>query len=692
MVDATIADSLVLGVAAAQAGNRLLANIHLNDAVRQSPDDARAWLWLAWLAESPQAALMSLRQALQLAPGDELALAGLRWAEALVAYELDAESSTPDPGEPAHDEAFFQSVDAGLSAEQDGETESQAESTLGQLQAGEECVLANEQPDRSDVEAAASQDQASDPASDELALADATTGGSISASLDEVEEQVAQELNADSFVSSDEPPPIPTQAFEQSLEQSSIDEPEAPNETPAPHEDTLEPGAAFVENLEVDTTPESVAVETTVDEPLEDESETAEDPEDRSRAESAEDVVGWQACSRADAEPVDVTLAGAASSDAAEETAGEFPAEVEDSTFADLVEAMAEEAPEADSEPAPEVMSDVYKDDACEDDPCEEAAAALDEPMVSTQDAVNYLYHADDWEQLADNLHNSDDESNDVVEVVVDLPPETESTPNAMEAESLPCGESSGDVSCGDSLADGACSDNAICDKPTCDEGVFDEHDFAETDADAAPQPPWRQVLETFEPEASTILAEQQESAEAAPGDAEFAVDDQADDADEIPVPAPEPPELVEAVGAGESAQDEAKPCAAARAANLVLVVDSSPTVRKLVRLVLSKRGYEVLGLGVSEAPLDEIAARPPGLFLVDIQMPGLDGYQFCKLLRKREELREIPILMLSGKDGLFDKLRGKLVGCNDYLNKPLDPDVLASKVESYLPTSAARG
>lgn len=116
-----------------------------------------------------------------------------------------------------------------------------------------------------------------------------------------------------------------------------------------------------------------------------------------------------------------------------------------------------------------------------------------------------------------------------------------------------------------------------------------------------------------------------------------------------------------------------------------ILVVDDSPTVRKLVALTLEKRGFRVVSAFDGVAAIKEIAAHNPALILMDINMPRMDGYQLCKLVRKHESTRHIPVVMLSGKDGMFDRLRGKLVGCSGYVSKPFAPEELAETIEGYL-------
>ena len=116
-----------------------------------------------------------------------------------------------------------------------------------------------------------------------------------------------------------------------------------------------------------------------------------------------------------------------------------------------------------------------------------------------------------------------------------------------------------------------------------------------------------------------------------------------------------------------------------------VLVVDDSPTVRKLVTMTLEKNGFTVGSAPDGVVALKSIAELKPRLILLDITMPRLGGYQLCKLIKKHESTKHIPVIMLSGKDGMFDKVRGKFVGCDDYITKPFDPDVLVEKITTQL-------
>ncbi|MEM9825496.1 MAG: response regulator [Planctomycetota bacterium] len=119
----------------------------------------------------------------------------------------------------------------------------------------------------------------------------------------------------------------------------------------------------------------------------------------------------------------------------------------------------------------------------------------------------------------------------------------------------------------------------------------------------------------------------------------------------------------------------------------LVLAVDDSPTVRKLVALTLSSAGYEVITAADGVEALRMIADRLPVLILSDINMPKLGGYQLCKMIKKHSRTSSIPVIMLSGKDGVFDKLRGSMVGCSDYVTKPFESQDLIEKVRRYANT-----
>ena len=118
-----------------------------------------------------------------------------------------------------------------------------------------------------------------------------------------------------------------------------------------------------------------------------------------------------------------------------------------------------------------------------------------------------------------------------------------------------------------------------------------------------------------------------------------------------------------------------------------ILVVDDSATVRKLISGKLEKSGHEVVcavdGMDAL-AKLNEIA---PDLILLDITMPRMDGYQVCKLIRNNPLTKDIPIVMISGKDGFFDKVRGRMAGTTGYITKPFGPETLMKALDVYIKT-----
>jgi len=122
-----------------------------------------------------------------------------------------------------------------------------------------------------------------------------------------------------------------------------------------------------------------------------------------------------------------------------------------------------------------------------------------------------------------------------------------------------------------------------------------------------------------------------------------------------------------------------------------VLVVDDSPTVRKIVQLTLQRERIRVVTAGDGLSALAAVTDTQPDLILLDIMLPHMDGYNICHLVRNNPEYRDLPIIMLSGKDGIFDKMRGKLAGSTEYMTKPFDSTELVQTVRRYLDTPHAR-
>ena len=120
----------------------------------------------------------------------------------------------------------------------------------------------------------------------------------------------------------------------------------------------------------------------------------------------------------------------------------------------------------------------------------------------------------------------------------------------------------------------------------------------------------------------------------------------------------------------------------------MILVVDDSATVRKLISSKLEKSGHEVICAVDGVDALEKIEDISPDLILLDITMPRMDGYQVCKMIRANETTKEVPIVMISGKDGFFDKVRGRMSGTTGYITKPFGPETLMKTVETYITQS----
>ena len=122
-----------------------------------------------------------------------------------------------------------------------------------------------------------------------------------------------------------------------------------------------------------------------------------------------------------------------------------------------------------------------------------------------------------------------------------------------------------------------------------------------------------------------------------------------------------------------------------------VLVVDDSETIRRSAEIFLRLTGFEVILASDGFDALSKICDFNPDLILVDIMMPKLDGYQMCQIVKQHPAYAKTPIIMLSSKDGVFDRARGRIAGSDQYLTKPFTRDGLLNAVNAQLqPVSAA--
>ena len=126
--------------------------------------------------------------------------------------------------------------------------------------------------------------------------------------------------------------------------------------------------------------------------------------------------------------------------------------------------------------------------------------------------------------------------------------------------------------------------------------------------------------------------------------------------------------------GANELAGDRIK----------VMVIDDSKTIRRTAETLLKNEGFEVITATDGFEALSMIADHQPNLILLDIMMPRLDGYQTCALIKHHRVFRHTPVIMLSSKDGLFDRARGRVVGSDNYITKAFTREELMTVIEQH--------
>ena len=115
-----------------------------------------------------------------------------------------------------------------------------------------------------------------------------------------------------------------------------------------------------------------------------------------------------------------------------------------------------------------------------------------------------------------------------------------------------------------------------------------------------------------------------------------------------------------------------------------VLVIDDSNTIRRSAEIFLKQGGHEVLLAEDGSDALAKVNDFQPHLIFCDILMPRLDGYQTCAIIKRNQKFAHVPVVMLSSKDGVFDKARGRIVGSDNYLTKPFTKAELLSAVPSF--------
>lgn len=116
-----------------------------------------------------------------------------------------------------------------------------------------------------------------------------------------------------------------------------------------------------------------------------------------------------------------------------------------------------------------------------------------------------------------------------------------------------------------------------------------------------------------------------------------------------------------------------------------VMVIDDSKTIRRTAETLLKREGCDVVTANDGFEALAKIADQHPHIIFVDIMMPRLDGYQTCALIKNNQMFKSTPVIMLSSKDGLFDKARGRIVGSEQYLTKPFTREELLDAIRTHV-------
>ncbi|AIR88393.1 response regulator [Pseudomonas cremoricolorata] len=117
-----------------------------------------------------------------------------------------------------------------------------------------------------------------------------------------------------------------------------------------------------------------------------------------------------------------------------------------------------------------------------------------------------------------------------------------------------------------------------------------------------------------------------------------------------------------------------------------VMVIDDSRTIRRTAQLLLGEAGCEVITASDGFDALAKIVDHAPQIIFVDVLMPRLDGYQTCALIKHNSAFKDIPVILLSSRDGVFDKARGRVVGSDQFLTKPFSKQALLDALRAHVP------
>jgi twitching motility two-component system response regulator PilG len=116
----------------------------------------------------------------------------------------------------------------------------------------------------------------------------------------------------------------------------------------------------------------------------------------------------------------------------------------------------------------------------------------------------------------------------------------------------------------------------------------------------------------------------------------------------------------------------------------VILVVDDSKTVRNIMALILHRLGHRTVLVASAMEALSTLTTLVPDLIFLDITLPGMDGLDVCKVIKENNNVKHVPVVMLSGNDEVFDKVIGRLAGASDYLTKPFEPETIVKCIDTY--------
>lgn len=117
-----------------------------------------------------------------------------------------------------------------------------------------------------------------------------------------------------------------------------------------------------------------------------------------------------------------------------------------------------------------------------------------------------------------------------------------------------------------------------------------------------------------------------------------------------------------------------------------VMVIDDSRTIRRTAQMLLSEVGCEVITASDGFDALAKIVDHNPAVIFVDVLMPRLDGYQTCAVIKQNSTFKDVPVILLSSRDGVFDKARGRVVGSDQFLTKPFTKEELIEAIQAHVP------